>query len=86
MGQKTVTTGAVGGKGTWTVKLACVAALHAVALRSAPFVLHQLRDGAEMAFAGSDPYGIFSGALNSTTNAIQWGATGEAGSVDPTSG
>jgi hypothetical protein len=33
-----------------------------------------------MAFAGSDLYGIFSGAFNSSTNAIQWGATGEAGS------
>ena len=35
-----------------------------------------------MAFAGSDPYGIFSGAFNSATNVIQWGATAEAGSAD----
>jgi hypothetical protein len=37
-----------------------------------------------MAFAGSDPYGIFSGAFTSTSNGIQWGATGEAGSVNLT--
>ena len=35
--------------------------------------------GVEMAFAGSDPYGIFSGAFNSTSNGIQWGAAAEAG-------
>ena len=34
-----------------------------------------------MAFAGSDPYGIFSGAFNSASNGIQWGATAEAGSA-----
>ena len=33
----------------------------------------------EMAFAGTDPYGIFSGAFNSATNSIQWGATVEPG-------
>ena len=32
-----------------------------------------------MAFAGSDPYGIFSGAFNSASNGIQWGAAAEAG-------
>ena len=37
-----------------------------------------------MAFAGSNPYGIFSGAFNSTSNGIQWGATGEAGSASLT--
>ncbi len=35
-----------------------------------------------MAFAGSDPYGIFSGAFNSTSNGIQWGAAAEAGSAN----
>jgi hypothetical protein len=38
----------------------------------------------EMAFAGSDPYGIFSGAFNSTSNGIQWGATAEAGTASLT--
>ena len=33
-----------------------------------------------MAFAGSDPYGIFSGTFNSGTKVIHWGATAEAGS------
>ena len=37
-----------------------------------------------MAFAGSDPYGIFSGAFNSTSNGIQWSATAEAGSANLT--
>ena len=37
-----------------------------------------------MAFAGSDPYGIFSGAFNSTSNGIQWGATTEAGTASLT--
>jgi hypothetical protein len=34
-----------------------------------------------MAFAGSDPYGIFSGAFNSTSNGVQWDATAEAGTA-----
>ena len=38
----------------------------------------------EMAFAGSDPYGIFSGAFNSASNGIQWGATAEAGTASLT--
>ena len=37
-------------------------------------------------FAGSDPYGIYSGGFNSTTNAIQWGANAEAGTVNVTTG
>ena len=40
--------------------------------------------GVEMAFAGSNPHGVFSGAFNSTSNAIQWGATAEAGSANLT--
>jgi hypothetical protein len=35
----------------------------------------------EMAFAGSDPYGIFSGAFNSGSNGIQWGVAAEAGTA-----
>ena len=34
-----------------------------------------------MAFAGSNPYGIFSGAFNSRSKRIQWGATAEAGEL-----
>jgi hypothetical protein len=40
----------------------------------------------EMAFAGSDPFGIFSGAFDSSTNSIAWGATAEAGTVNVTTG
>jgi hypothetical protein len=35
----------------------------------------------ELAFAGSKPYGVFSGAFNSASNSVEWGATAEAGSV-----
>ena len=79
VGQKTVTTGAVGAQGTWTLN-ALVPPRTVAAARVRSFasytdsVTHQ-----EMAFAGSDPYGIFSGAFNSATNGIQWGATAEAG-------
>jgi hypothetical protein len=37
-----------------------------------------------MAFAGGDPYGIFSGGFNSTSNGVQWGATAEGGSASLT--
>ena len=33
----------------------------------------------EMAFAGSDPFGIFSGGFNSASNGIAWGATAGSG-------
>ncbi len=39
-----------------------------------------------MAFAGSNPFGIFSGAFDSASNSIAWGASGEAGSVSLTRG
>jgi hypothetical protein len=38
----------------------------------------------KMAFAGANPYGVFSGAFNSATNVIQWGANAEAGSANLT--
>ena len=40
----------------------------------------------EMAFAGSRPYGIFSGAFDLSSNSIAWGATAEAGSTVDTAG
>jgi hypothetical protein len=81
--EKTVLTGSVGGPGTWTK----------IFLAAPPNPNGQVRSFAsytdsvtnvEMAFAGSDPDGIFSGAFNSATNVIQWGATGEAGSAELT--
>src|SRR5208282_1079912 len=81
--EKTVTIGTVGGGGTWTQ----------VFLMAPPNGNGQVRSfvpytdsvtGVEMAFAGSDPYGIFSGAFNSTSNGIQWGASAEAGSASLT--
>ena len=78
--QKTVTTGSVGAQGTWTMG----------SLVPPPSGVGQVRSFAsykdsvtnvEMAFAGSRPYGIFSGAFNSSSNSIAWGATAEAGST-----
>ncbi len=78
--EKTVKSGSVGAQGTWTK----------VALEAPPNSNGQVRSFAsytdsvthrEMAFAGSDPYGIFSGAFNSGTNGIQWGVTAEAGTA-----
>ena len=75
--QKTVTTGSVGGKGTWT-KSWLVLPQNDPPGRSpetrsfasyTDSVTHE-----ELAFAGSDPYGIFSGGFNSASNTIAWGA------------
>jgi hypothetical protein len=83
--QKTVTTGSVGAGGTWTMSN----------LVPPPSIPGQVRSfgsytdsvtNVEMAFAGSRPYGIFSGAFNSASNSIAWGATAEAGSVATTTG
>ena len=82
LGQKTVTTGSVGAQGTWTID--------AIVPSPGPRGSGEIRSFAsytdavthqEMAFAGSDPYGIFSGAFNSATHSIQWGATAEAGTA-----
>src|SRR5580658_3558506 len=83
--QKTVITGSVGAQGTWTMNW----------LEPPPATTGQVRSFAsytdsvtnvEMAFAGSKPDGIFSGAFDSTSNSIAWGATAEAGSVVATTG
>jgi hypothetical protein len=80
--EKTVKTGSVGGRGTWSK----------IDLAAPPQPTAQVRSFAsytdsvnhmQMAFAGSNTYGIFSGAFNSATDVIQWGATGESGSVSP---
>ena len=84
LGQKTVTTGSVGAQGTWTIN-AIVPPGPQAAARFRSFAAYtDSVTGEEMAFAGSDPYGIYSGGFNSTTNAIQWGATAEAGSANVT--
>jgi hypothetical protein len=83
--EKTVITGSVGAQGTWTMTW----------LEPPPSPPGQVRSFAsytdsvtnvEMAFAGSKPYGIFSGAFDSSTNSIAWGATAEAGSLNTTTG
>jgi hypothetical protein len=79
VGQKTVTTGGVGAQGTWAIDTLVAPPASAGQVRSFASYTDSVTN-VEMAFAGSDPYGIFSGAFNSATNAIQWGATAEAGS------
>ena len=76
--QKTVTSGSIGAQGAWTIQNLIPAGSGHGQTRSftsyTDSVTHQ-----EMVFAGSDPQGIYSGAFNSSTNTIQWGANPEAG-------
>jgi hypothetical protein len=76
--QKTVKTGSVGAQGTWTTSFLVPPPKSSGQIRSfvsyTDSVTHQ-----EMAFAGSSPYGIFSGAFDSRNQTIQWGAAGEGG-------
>jgi hypothetical protein len=81
--QKTVTTGSVGAQGTWTTNSLIPLPAKAGQIRSFGSYADSVT-GVEMAFAGSDPYGIFSGAFDSASKSIAWGATAEAGSIIPT--
>ena len=69
----------MGAQGTWTIGSLVAPPKSSGQVRSfasyTDFVTHQ-----EMAFAGSDLYGIFSGAFDSTSNGVKWGATAETGS------
>ena len=71
VGQKTVKTGSAGAQGTWTISSLVAPPKNSGQVRSfasyTDSVTHQ-----EMAFAGSEPYGIFSGAFNSSNNGIEW--------------
>jgi hypothetical protein len=77
--QKTVTSGSVGAQGTWTTSNLMPPPNTAGEVRAFASYTDSVTNE-EMAFAGSK-YGIFSGAFNSASNSIAWGATGEAGSV-----
>jgi hypothetical protein len=80
--EKTVVTGSIGGKGTWTkIDLAAPPQPNGQARSFGSYT--DSVTGVEMAFAGGDSYGIFSGAFNSATGVIQWGATAEAGTAEP---
>jgi hypothetical protein len=80
VGQKTVTSGSVGAQGAWAMSTLVPPPSGGGEVRSfasyTDSVTHQ-----EMAFAGSDPYGIFSGVFTPASGGIQWGATAEAGTV-----
>ena len=83
VGQKTVTTGSVGAQGTWTTSsLVPPGPGSSGQVRSfasyTDSVTHQ-----EMAFAGSDPYGIFSGAFNSATQRHPVGRNCRSGDRQP---
>jgi hypothetical protein len=84
--EKTVPAGSVGGGGTWTmIWLEPPPASGNAEVRSFASYTDSVTN-VEMAFAGSDPFGIFSGAFDSSTNSIAWGATAEAGTVNVTTG
>jgi hypothetical protein len=83
--EKTVTSGSVGAQGTWTkINLEPTSQPNGQ-VRSFTSYTDSVTQ-VEMAFAGSDPYGIFSGAFNAATGVIQWGAAAEAGSVPANGG
>jgi len=82
VGQKTVVTGATGAQGTWAINTLVAPPATSGQIRSFTNYTDSVT-GVEMAFAGSDPYGIYSGGFNASTNAVQWGATAEAGSQGP---
>jgi hypothetical protein len=83
--QKTVTTGSVGGGGAWTMSELVPPPGSAGQVRSFASYTDSVTN-VEMAFAGSKPYGIFSGAFDSASKSIAWGATAEAGSAVATTG
>ena len=77
VGQKTVTTGSSGAQGTWTMNTLVAPPAASAQSRALTGYTNSVTR-VEMAFAGGDQYGIFSGAFNAGTNAIQWGANAEA--------
>ena len=81
--QKTVKAGSVGAQGTWTVNLLVPPPSTSAEVRSfasyTDSVTHE-----EMAFAGSNPYGVFSGAFYPGSNGVQWDAAAEAGTASLT--
>jgi hypothetical protein len=81
--EKTVTTGSVGAQGTWTDVFLEPRPNHNGQVRAFGSYTDSVTH-VEMAFAGSDPYGIFSGAFDSTSKSILWGATAETGSASLT--
>jgi hypothetical protein len=80
VGQKTVKTGAVGAQGAWAVNTLVAPPASSGQVRSFASYTDSVT-GVEMAFAGSDLYGIFSGAFNSASGGVQWGTASEAGAI-----
>ncbi len=81
--QKTVTTGAVGAQGTWTLSTLVAPPAPYGSIRAFANYTDSVT-GVQMAFAGAQStFGIFSGAFTASTNSIQWNTTPEAGSVMP---
>jgi hypothetical protein len=77
--QKTVTTGSTGAQGTWTLDALVAPPANSAQIRAFTSYTDSVT-GQEMAFAGSDQYGIFSGAFNASAGTIQWNGAFEAGS------
>jgi hypothetical protein len=84
--EKTVVTGSVGPQGTWTENFLVPRPSGGTGeVRSFASYTDSVT-GEEMVFAGSDPYGIFSGGFSSASNGIVWGSTAESGTVGVTTG
>ena len=76
---KTVTSGSFGAQGTWIIQQPTTI-FGSAQTRSFTSYTDSVTNQ-EMAFAGIDVFGIASGAFNSSTNTIQWGANPEAGTL-----
>ena len=85
VGQKTIPSGSVTEKGTWTLSTLVPIARPYGQVRSFGSYTDSVTNQ-EMAFAGGSPYGVFSGAFNSSTNMIDWNSTGEPGSQTDSTG
>ena len=72
--QKTVTTGSIGAQGTWIITYPVPPpAASRAKVRSFGTYTDSVT-GKELAFAGADAYGIFSGGFNPASNTIAWGS------------
>ena len=78
--QKIVTTGSIGAQGKWIITYPVPPPAAGAYVRSFGTYTDSVT-GKELAFAGADAYGIFSGGFNPASNTVAWGSA-EAGSAE----
>jgi hypothetical protein len=78
--QKTVKSGSTGAQGAWAVNTLGSPSRGAGQVRSFASYTDSITKR-ELAFAGSSPYGIFSGAFTPASGGVQWGDAPEAGTA-----